>query len=258
MLPENGGKLAFELPALNLANKSILHDNCLVQVHSEIEEKNSNMVESIGQIVFGNVFLGQVKKEHLLLTGTRGHVFANLLPSSLKSVRPRLSLTSGVSTNDNEVPFIITCYTPKQLAAKLKTPVIVYGLLSFIGFAGLCAIGIKWWLQRRHQLEVSSRAKQLRKEMIERKQEKLQNNPETQDAFDGLSPFNIVVCHLLPFSFWFLVDSTCVICLEARRDIALLPCGHVCVCSGCFAQLPSAQCPLCRQEIHGTAPLFFS
>lgn len=55
--------------------------------------------------------------------------------------------------------------------------------------------------------------------------------------------------------------SECVVCLDARRGVALLPCGHVVLCRSCFARLHKrAQqlagkgrlcCPVCRSEVHG-------
>lgn len=55
------------------------------------------------------------------------------------------------------------------------------------------------------------------------------------------------------------VLQDCVVCLDAPRSVALLPCGHVVLCSSCFGQLHrQAQgkgcggtfcCPLCRTEV---------
>lgn len=59
----------------------------------------------------------------------------------------------------------------------------------------------------------------------------------------------------------FAGHSECVVCLDAPRSVALLPCGHVVLCGGCFACLQKqAQrlvgkgrlcCPVCRSEVHG-------
>lgn len=46
-------------------------------------------------------------------------------------------------------------------------------------------------------------------------------------------------------------------CFEARRTVALLPCGHVALCAGCFTNLKRQAkaagsvlcCPLCRAEV---------
>ena len=50
----------------------------------------------------------------------------------------------------------------------------------------------------------------------------------------------------------------CCICLEARAAVALVPCGHVCVCAGCVGAVASTggQCPMCRAETTGVLPVF--
>mmetsp|Transcript_28945 Transcript_28945/g.56818 ORF Transcript_28945/g.56818 Transcript_28945/m.56818 type:complete len:429 (+) Transcript_28945:56-1342(+) len=40
----------------------------------------------------------------------------------------------------------------------------------------------------------------------------------------------------------------CIVCFTDPRDVILLPCRHICVCSGCFANLQS-KCPSCREPI---------
>ena len=45
------------------------------------------------------------------------------------------------------------------------------------------------------------------------------------------------------------VDSLCCVCLDAEKDVAFTPCGHVCICRSCLAKLPAAQrskCPICK------------
>jgi len=42
-------------------------------------------------------------------------------------------------------------------------------------------------------------------------------------------------------------STECVICLEQKCDIIFLPCGHVCVCNRCEADV--VDCPLCRARV---------
>ena len=42
------------------------------------------------------------------------------------------------------------------------------------------------------------------------------------------------------------VDEPCVACLTDPREIILLPCRHLCVCSQCFSHLTIDRCPVCR------------
>ncbi|XP_027343382.1 probable E3 ubiquitin-protein ligase LUL2 [Abrus precatorius] len=47
------------------------------------------------------------------------------------------------------------------------------------------------------------------------------------------------------------VGGHCVICLSEPRDITVLPCRHMCMCSGCASLLKvhTAKCPICRHPI---------
>ncbi|PFH36854.1 RING zinc finger protein [Besnoitia besnoiti] len=43
----------------------------------------------------------------------------------------------------------------------------------------------------------------------------------------------------------------CVICLTEERNTAVLPCRHMCLCSGCanIMRMQSNKCPICRQPV---------
>eukprot|EP00756_Hemistasia_phaeocysticola_P007159 Hpha_TRINITY_DN14145_c1_g2::TRINITY_DN14145_c1_g2_i1::g.11089::m.11089 len=47
-------------------------------------------------------------------------------------------------------------------------------------------------------------------------------------------------------------ETTCVVCLTEQRDTLVMPCRHMCLCSGC-AESVSKQgtCPICRTRIQG-------
>jgi hypothetical protein len=53
--------------------------------------------------------------------------------------------------------------------------------------------------------------------------------------------------------------------MDAVRDCAILPCAHVCVCSGCAPQLLAsaaadgacAKCPVCRNPFQTVFRLYF-
>ena len=54
-------------------------------------------------------------------------------------------------------------------------------------------------------------------------------------------------------------DALCVVCLDARKDHAIVPCGHMCVCGPCAAMLNQAghpSCPVCRGPIASTMRMF--
>ncbi len=43
---------------------------------------------------------------------------------------------------------------------------------------------------------------------------------------------------------------TCVVCLSAERNVLLLPCKHLVLCSGCASQVSA--CPMCRTVVQDT------
>ena len=47
----------------------------------------------------------------------------------------------------------------------------------------------------------------------------------------------------------------CVVCLDAKCECVIVPCGHLCLCTNC-ANLDLKHCPTCRTEIQQTAKLF--
>ena len=51
----------------------------------------------------------------------------------------------------------------------------------------------------------------------------------------------------------------CCICLTGQPTHAVLPCGHMCLCSGCAGQLvagDSPRCPICRSYCQTTGRIF--
>lgn len=51
------------------------------------------------------------------------------------------------------------------------------------------------------------------------------------------------------------IGAECAICMSERRDTAVLPCRHMCLCSGCAEtmrtqiQYHSYRCPICRERV---------
>eukprot|EP00656_Telonema_subtile_P005333 TRINITY_DN12423_c0_g2_i1.p1 TRINITY_DN12423_c0_g2~~TRINITY_DN12423_c0_g2_i1.p1 ORF type:complete len:479 (+),score=107.70 TRINITY_DN12423_c0_g2_i1:155-1591(+) len=56
-------------------------------------------------------------------------------------------------------------------------------------------------------------------------------------------------------------QQLCVVCLDRRKDVFLVPCGHVCVCEPCASMLQASAdrlCPLCRVPLQGFGRCSFS
>jgi len=52
-------------------------------------------------------------------------------------------------------------------------------------------------------------------------------------------------------------ETECLICLCEQRDTLIMPCGHMCVCSGCGKELINKKqtCPICRGNIGSLIPM---
>lgn len=46
----------------------------------------------------------------------------------------------------------------------------------------------------------------------------------------------------------FIIDE-CICCMENVPNKVIIPCGHQCLCSGCYQNLRNKNCPICRTNI---------
>jgi hypothetical protein len=56
-------------------------------------------------------------------------------------------------------------------------------------------------------------------------------------------------------------ETQCVVCFDAPKEYAIVPCGHMCVCASCADQLTKTRtpmCPVCRGPIRETMKVFCS
>jgi hypothetical protein len=51
-------------------------------------------------------------------------------------------------------------------------------------------------------------------------------------------------------------ENECVICLTASKEVAFIPCGHLCCCSKCGLKTSLLQCPVCRLNITSRQKIF--
>ena len=63
-------------------------------------------------------------------------------------------------------------------------------------------------------------------------------------------------------SLFFLISwLACVICHDKDASMALLPCGHLCLCGECCDQLKQSsplRCPMCRDNATGATRIFLN
>lgn len=52
-------------------------------------------------------------------------------------------------------------------------------------------------------------------------------------------------------------DSKCVVCTIRPREVAIIPCGHMCLCSTCAEdERLDDSCPMCRTNISSTQRIY--
>jgi len=51
--------------------------------------------------------------------------------------------------------------------------------------------------------------------------------------------------------------TECVICMERKVEVVLLPCGHCVLCSQCGNNITGGKCPMCRASIQQIHRIFF-
>lgn len=53
--------------------------------------------------------------------------------------------------------------------------------------------------------------------------------------------------------------NECILCLSTAREVVILNCGHVCLCSECAISLPDPKiCPICRSVVDRFVPIYIS
>lgn len=50
--------------------------------------------------------------------------------------------------------------------------------------------------------------------------------------------------------------NECIVCLDKEPSQVILPCGHLCLCSGCSVIQNWSNCPICRRNVNGIIPVY--
>ena len=52
-------------------------------------------------------------------------------------------------------------------------------------------------------------------------------------------------------------NDECVVCLDARNNYILMPCGHQCICEVCAERIKLGDpCPVCRTTVEMKGPVY--
>ena len=52
-------------------------------------------------------------------------------------------------------------------------------------------------------------------------------------------------------------DELCLICMTEKKNMAFIPCGHLCICEGCSKKYEGNKCILCRKEFYISYKILF-
>lgn len=115
---------------------------------------------------------------------------------------------------------------------------------------GIHEYGIRWKILKAVQARIEEENK------AADKTRKLESESQPEPTNDSGSCFVPTVVPSAPplESIEVHEESPCVICMEAKRDVIFLVCGHVCCCSNCSTGLKD--CPMCRQTIVKAVKMF--
>merc|ERR1711991_1224550 len=51
----------------------------------------------------------------------------------------------------------------------------------------------------------------------------------------------------------------CMVCMDQAADSAVMPCGHMCACHSCLAEImrsATPSCPMCRGPVHSVPRIY--
>lgn len=222
----------------------LLLDN-LTETHAHFEADSGNLFSRGVDRLFGDVTKGIQETEHMLPVG------ASLL--GLGKVMVESSKIKLAPPTDG-AQYILTTLSKTEVIKSLESKAFLYKVL--VGVFGVLGVAVslmlirKLMLQWKQQRDAAREQEALEKARLERLQRRgRRNNDMTHnaEATAGSPSSNQEL------------GNNCVICLTEERDIILLNCGHICVCSDCAQALPlPRKCPICRAPVERMLPVYNS
>jgi E3 ubiquitin-protein ligase MUL1 len=186
--------------------------------HDRFEPNKANLLSRGLDRIFGDVSKGFEEKERLLPVGT------SLLGYG------RVTMEGGVKrlgpAEDARQPYILTTQTKRQVVQALQGSARLYRAVAVVlgvAGAGVLAYVLYKRYRRWHQ---TREMRALRREI------------EAGRTAGG------------PHAGSDAASRECVICLQNRREVIMLDCGHICTCFDCSQAIPEPKkCPVCRELV---------
>jgi E3 ubiquitin-protein ligase MUL1 len=202
-------------------------------IASEVfEESGRSLVRGTLDYLQGLKMLGVKRVERVLPTGTALTVVGEVVQDDRGLIRIQ---------KPHKGPFYVTPKSIEQLIMNLGKWSRWYKYLSVgvtcVGLYLVVSCAAKHVMEKRrraalHRRVMEAAAQRLRQTAMEGEMAEGLNEQDNKDAIlikEGHAP------------------NLCVICLEQDYNSVFVPCGHMCCCMSCSAQLTN--CPLCRRRI---------
>lgn len=208
---------------IQIADPGKLDSADLSVVSEKFDAASNSLTDHLFGWMKGVRSTGTQQTEEMLVEGTRMLGLGNLV---LRHKALYLEYTSSI-------PYIMTMRDKKTVIEDVEAPIPSYRFIAILATCGAALysyrIIMRWYSQWR---------KDVKRRREERVLEEARLRREAQN-------------HDLPESLM------CVVCCDLR-DVLLMPCKHVCVCSECALKLNPRVCPVCRTEIETIQPVFYS
>jgi len=175
----------------------------------------------LASVIRGFHSVGIETSESVLPIGTVITVIGEV--TKLSDGNFRISKSSGGHTT----PYVLTSKNILEVKSSFYANVMAYKVLSLLcgcfTIMTFYALGKKWFPRFR----------------MRRVRQQIQRE-RTRASTEGLHETQI-----------------CVACLQNPREVALFPCGHVCLCADCSI-LIQERCPVCREHVLETSPVYLA
>ncbi|XP_076472882.1 mitochondrial ubiquitin ligase activator of NFKB 1-like [Babylonia areolata] len=195
--------------------------------HHEFAPRQTSVLESGLDRLFGEVCRGYEKSEKMLAVGTGLLGIGEIILEDGK-LKLRPPHTDGLK-------YYLTTMSKTQLVKLFRTQAMMLKVVSII--FGIVASGMVtyalWRVTKRY----------LDRQRSQRELEEIRQNTlrcRTRSNVNGDSA----------------EEDQCVVCLDNPREVVTLDCGHISMCSDCAQALPEPRCPVCRVPIQRFLPVY--
>ncbi|ESO97727.1 hypothetical protein LOTGIDRAFT_208864 [Lottia gigantea] len=208
-----------EIYITDVADADFLMDDLSV-TYDRYQPNNASLLQVGLDRVLGDISKGLHEKERMLLVGTHLVGFGEVFMENGK-----VKFGPGQGTK-----YILTKLSKNEVIKSLKSQSTIFKVLMVIW--GCFSSGFLIYLIWKHTKKYTEERRN--RQIFEEARLGLTNAERSGE------------------------NSECVICLENPRDIVILNCGHVAICSSCAQMLPTQLCPVCRNHIEKFVPLYQS